>query len=110
MASFAKEAETNLVMPPTSGADICAPKTLAFSAGVSTSALDLVSKNTWVTLTASEDCYIRFSDVSSLGAATTSDWPLWKGAYFNTFLGIFQYIRVMGGANAGTLWVYQSSR
>ena len=89
---------------------MCAPKTLAFLAATSTSALDVGFDNAWVTVTASEDCYIRFSDVSSVGAATATDWPLFKGAYLNFFVGVFQYVRVFGGSQPGTVTLYRSSR
>lgn len=110
MPKYIQETETNLVFPPTFGGDQCAPKVLPFSAGISTSALDIGFSNTWVTLTASEDCYIRFSDTAGLSAATVNDWPVWQGAYLNFFVGVFQFIRVMGGSSPGIVTLYQSSR
>ncbi len=110
MPGYVKETETALVYPPTFGSDLCAPKSMAFSAGVATSALDLGFNNNWVTLTASEDCYVRFGDTSTLANGSAADFPVWKGAYMNFYVGIFQFVKVFGGSNAGTIWFYRSGR
>lgn len=65
----------------------------------------------WYTWVASEDCHIRIGD-SNVVAATTSDWPLFKGAEMNRWIriGIDTHFTVIQELTAGKVYHGRSSQ